>query len=282
MAEPSLRASFTRRRVVGGSLVLAGLLVGLVALWFGQAAFIATSFYSGFALLGLILLLTLFNARKKIPLPFLPILSASAWLQFHIYAGFLSVILFLIHVEFRIPTGLLEGILTVVFAIVTLSGIFGLFVSRLLPKRMRRSGEALVYERTPRHRREIRENVHELVLKAEETCESSTIPDFYVQHVEPFLSRPASWRLPFMSRERGSPTELYHELEARGRYLSDDEKELAAELREWVETKENLDFQESSMRLLKIWLFVHIPFTYSLILLGIAHAVIVLLYGGNG
>lgn len=282
MAEPSLRAAFSRRRLVGASIVLIAAALGLTAWWFGRTAMIATSFYSGIALLGLVILLALFNARKKIPLPFLPLLSASAWLQFHIYAGFISIFLFLIHIDFRFPTGVLEGILAAVFVIVTLTGILGLFISRLLPKRMRRSGEALIYERIPRHRREIRESVHELVITAETTCESSTIPDFYVEHVEPYLARPASWTLPFLSRERSSPTELYHELEARGRYFSDEEKELAAELREWIEAKENLDFQESSMRLLKGWLFVHIPLTYSLILLGIAHGVIVLIYGGNG
>ena len=63
--------------------------------------------------------------------------------------------------------------------------------------------------------------------------------------------------------------------------LKTDTTELRREVQEWIEAKENLDFQESSMRLLKGWLFVHIPLTYSLILLGIAHGVIVLMYGGN-
>src|ERR1051325_10724014 len=61
---------------------------------------------SGLVLLGVILLLTLFNARKK--LPFLPLLKASTWLQVHIYAGLFSMVLFLFHVGFKMPQGTLE------------------------------------------------------------------------------------------------------------------------------------------------------------------------------
>ena len=65
------------------------------------------------------------------------------------------------------------------------------------------------------------------------------------------------------------------------RYLSEEEKTIAMELREWIASRENLDFQESSQRILKGWLFVHIPLTASLILLGIAHGVLAIIYGGQ-
>ena len=64
-------------------------------------------------------------------------------------------------------------------------------------------------------------------------------------------------------------------------YLSDDEKVIAEQIREWIETKENLDFQEAAQRLLKGWLFVHIPLSGALLLLGGVHGVFVLLYGGG-
>ena len=51
-----------------------------------------TAFLSGWVLATLLVLLSAFNARKK--LPFLAIGTASSWLQFHIYAGFFSFILF--------------------------------------------------------------------------------------------------------------------------------------------------------------------------------------------
>ena len=147
---------------------------------------------------------------------------------------------------------------------------------------MRRRGEALIYERIPRYRRQLRDEVHALVIHAEETAESSTIPDFYLQRVEQYLAAPAPWILPFLREEQSASHDLLKELEARERYFSDDEKRLAEELHEWIETKANLDFQEASMRILKVWLFIHIPLSFSLILLSFVHGILVLLHGGNG
>ncbi len=240
----------------------------------------ATSIYSGAGLLGLTIFLALFNARKK--LPFLPLLKASTWLQFHIYLGFFSVVLFLLHIDFRIPSGVLEIVLAVIFSIVAVSGMIGLFISRTLPKLMNQSGQPASYERIPQLRRQIRESVQVLVLKAEETCESSTLPEFYLEHLSSYLeSRPSVYRSLNPSKRRLSHR-LMNELEARLRYLSDEEKVIASEIEEWIATKENLDYQDASQRILKGWLFIHIPFTWSLILLGIAHGVFALLYAGNG
>ena len=49
-------------------------------------------YLSGWLLLGVIVFLVLLNLRKKIPV--LPLGSAAAWLQFHIYAGWLAIALF--------------------------------------------------------------------------------------------------------------------------------------------------------------------------------------------
>ena len=53
---------------------------------------------------------------------------------------------------------------------------------------------------------------------------------------------------------------------------------LAAELREWIDAKSNLDNQLVGQRLLKLWLFLHIPASCSLILLGLVHGIIALRY----
>ena len=71
-------------------------------------------------ILALVLALTLFNARKK--LPFLPLASAATWMQIHIYLGWFSIFVFLLHIHFRVPHGLLEA---------TLAGVFCLGASQL-------------------------------------------------------------------------------------------------------------------------------------------------------
>ena len=236
------------------------------------------SICTGLLLLLLVLALTIFNARKK--LPFLPLVRAATWLQIHLYAGWFCLFIFLLHIHFRIPGGPLEITLATIFCIVVLSGIVGLYISRDLPARMAHSGEALLYERMPAFRRHIQRNVEDLIRKAESETESSTLGNFYVERLRHFFARVPSAFSALASAEPGLHP-LMAEMNALNRYLDDREKAIANEIRDWIETKQNLDFQYAAQSLLKLWLFVHIPFTYSLILLGFAHGVIATLYAAR-
>ena len=259
-----------------GVVVLVGAMFFLWLVW--RAALRPDTIFTGLLLLGLVLFLTLFNARKK--LPFLPLIRATTWLQIHIYAGWFCLFVFLLHIRFRVPNGAFEVTLALVFCIVILSGFFGLFISRDLPPRMARSGEPLLYERIPAFRLRIQREVEDLVRQAERETESSTLGNFYVQYLREFFThRPSA----FSALRRGERQwhALLAETSALDRYLDEREKAIAAEVRDWIETKHNLDFQYASQRLLKYWLFIHIPFTYSLILLGFAHGIVATLYAGR-
>src|SRR5439155_23813064 len=120
--------SLNRQKWIGLTffLLTSALMVRLHAQFAGRMPRI--SFLTGWVLFGLILALTLYNARKK--LPFLPLLSSEAWMQFHIYAGLLTGVAFAVHVSYRIPKGWFQGSLAGLYALVMLSGFFGLFVSR--------------------------------------------------------------------------------------------------------------------------------------------------------
>jgi hypothetical protein len=234
--------------------------------------------YTGLLLLFLVCALALFNARKK--LPFLPLVKAATWLQIHVYAGWFCFFVFLLHIRFHVPTGAMEITLAVIFCIVILSGVFGLYISRNLPPRMTASGETLLYERIPAYRLHIQRNVEDLVHKAEAETESSTLGDFYVQRLRDFFARVTPAISALASADRSLRT-LLAEMNTLDRYLNQQERTIANDIRDWIETKQNLDFQYASQRLLKIWLFVHIPFTYGLILLGVAHGIIATLYAGR-
>jgi hypothetical protein len=243
-----------------------------------RASFRPDAIYSGLLLFLLVLGLALFNARKK--LPFLPLMKAATWLQVHIYAGWFCLFVFLLHIRFQIPRGPMEATLAVIFCLVVFSGFFGLYISRSFPSRMVNSGEALLYERIPAYRLRLQRDVEDLVRKAEAETESSTLADFYVQRLRGFFARvpPATYAL--VSAEHRLQA-LLAEMNALDRYLSAQEKAIASDIRDWIETKQNLDFQYAAQRLLKLWLFVHIPLTYSLILLGLAHGLVATLYAGR-
>ena len=260
----------------------AGLIVASAVAWVLnlvlQISLRESAIYSGFLLLAVVLGLTFFNSRKK--LPFLPLVRASTWLQIHIYAGYFCFFIFLLHVRFSPPRGALETALAGVFCVVVFSGFFGIFISRFLPSRLMLSGEPLIYERIPAYRREIQIKVEALIRRAETETQSSTLADFYLGQLRPFFQR-----LPGAFDALGGidrrVNRLLKELTALNRYLDEAEKAIAAEMRDWIETAQNVHFQYAAQRLLKLWLFVHIPFTYSLILLAFVHAALAIIYAGR-
>ena len=268
-----------RRRVKGFAVLLVALVAIAFGAWLSEAALRPTAIYSGGLLLVILILLSCFNARKK--LPFLPVFNASAWMQFHIYAGLLSIALFLVHIRFRFPTGVFEIVLAAVFAIVSLSGLAGLYLTRRLPRKMTDYGEAVIYEQVPMRRRQIQDEAEALVLRAESELKSSSLTDFYLNELRPFLCDKPPMFFVLRSSRGSRQRELDEQIGSTSRYLAAEERPLLEELRELVDEKRNLDFQYASQRLLKLWLFVHIPFTYSLLILAIAHGALALSYGAR-
>lgn len=263
--------SFRGRRWLGcGVLALACLFSGLVyRAWTTHLR--RADLGSGLLLLGLVLLLALFNARKK--LPFLPLLRASTWLQVHIYAGLFSVWLFWLHTGGRVPRGGLESVLALLFLGVTASGFLGLALTRWIPVRLTIHGESLIFERLPALRAAVRLEVEELVAGSIKQTRSSTLADFYELRLQPYFARPSF----FLSHAIGYRKPLFKllsEVEALDRYLNASERTIMARITELIHAKDNLDFQFAGQSLLKGWLFVHIPLTYGLILFGLVHGIL--------
>ncbi len=263
---------FTRRVIL--SLTTAAVAGGLAVAWqLGRVALRPVATYSGWLLLALLLGLTFFNARKK--LPFVPLLSASHWLQAHIYLGWLACFVFMLHIGGRMPDGLVEAPLAFVFVFVAASGALGLWLSRWLPPRLTRSGESLVYERIPGLRHQLVTEVKEIVRAAEVETQSTTLADFYVRVLAGYFAHMPAWLAPLM----GGDAEHHRvklELAALRRFLSVREIAIADQLEELIDAKRNLDHQLAGQRLLKLWLFGHIPLTFVLLVFTAAHVWLVL------
>ena len=267
--------TFMRRRVV---LITILIFVGAACVFFNEVLSVllkANAYYSGFTLLFLLLLLTLFNARKK--LPFLPVLRASHWLQFHIYAGFLSVLLFGIHIGFRIPDGILEISLSILFGIVTLSGFIGLYLTRILPPIMTRTGESLTYELIPKFEPRLHRETLALVREAENTSEASAAGDLYLTHLSTFFKPCPTWLLVFRNSRKRLARAL-EQIDNMARFIGEEKSQVLEEMRSCVHRRHNLNVQKGSQFLLRGWLFIHIPFTYSLLIVSMVHVWIALSY----
>jgi len=232
------------------------------------------AYLSGWVLLVVMILLTLYNMRKR--LPFLSLGSSEAWLQIHIYAGFFTVVLFLIHLNFRMPTGWFEGTLAGLYVLVTVSGVMGLFFSRVLPRRLATRGGEVIYEKIPALRHALRQEAEALALSGGQPA----IAEFYVRHLSEFLASAKYFWAHFLDSRRPLNA-LVSELEELRRYLNESERATLEKLGELVRRKDGLDYHHALQTMLKLWLFVHLPLTYSLMIFSVVHVVLVFAFSGG-
>ncbi|GAB4152734.1 MAG: hypothetical protein Tsb009_28780 [Planctomycetaceae bacterium] len=236
-----------------------------------ETALLQTTFFTGWFLAGLIVLLAAYNIYKRFP--FLPLGSSSTWLQLHIYSGLLTSVLFLLHIGGRWPSGLFERLLAVVYLAVFLSGIVGLALTRTLPRRLSIRGEEVIFERIPTFIRQLREQVEQLVCQCVEETGSTAVPDFYLKHLKSFFERPRNLFNHLMHSEHPRH-QLMTSLQEHSDFLNEAERKTMQQIGELVMTKDDLDFHYSLQAVLKYWFFVHVPATYSLMVLMVFHAIL--------
>lgn len=256
-------------------VVLALLSWGLFATL--DASLRSTRFWSGWILLLLVLALAVFNARKK--LPFLPLGTATAWMEFHVYAGLFCIGIFLSHVGFVTPQGTLEWVLALLFTSVAVSGVIGLVITRMLPRRLNARGEAIIFERIPVLRTGLHQEVEQLVLQSAREVQTTTIAEFYTTRLADFFQKPRNLFAHWLDSE-GHFRRLERELWALDRYTNDREREILSEIHERMQLKEDLDYRWAQGVALKGWLFFHVPVTYAFLLVVASH--VMLVYGFHG
>jgi hypothetical protein len=269
---------FVQRRFRNAGLTL--IVLGAVWLWIRaqERALFATSFTSGYLLLAAVGFLALYNVRKK--LPFLPLGSSAAWLQWHLYVGMGTLVLFALHVGPKLPHGVLDSTLAAVYLLTAGSGLTGLYLSRTIPPQLARVGDEVIFERIPAFRRQICREAGDVVLASVAASGATTLADFYTGRLYDFFERSRGlWYglRPTTARRRALMREM-HDLR---RYLSDHEQGACERLFSLVRRKDDLDFQESRQRLLKLWLFAHIALTYALVLLALLHGLLAHAFHGG-
>ena len=270
--------TFAARRLIFGSafLVLAAaiLLVGSAL----SVLMYPVGHISGSGLLGMCVFLALYNVRKK--LTFLPLGRSAIWLQFHIYIGLLTGVVFAVHIGFRVPNGSFEIILALAYLAVFLSGVAGLILSRIIPPRLATRGEEVIFERIPVFIRRLREEVEDLVMQCITEADTSGVPAFYVDNLKPFFDRPRHYWSHLVHSTRPMHR-ILTDLEAQYRYLNDSELELVEQIENRVKTKDDLDYHYAMQRTLKSWMFIHIPLTYGLLILAVFHVILVNAFAGG-
>ena len=261
---------------IGVLLLAAASVVAMYFHWNVLPQMPHAAFLTGWVLLGAMVVLTVYNIRKK--LPFLPLGNSETWLQIHIYLGFFTTLLFLIHLKFRMPHGWFDTLLAALFLLVSGSGVVGLFFSRTLPRRLSSKGGEVIFEKIPGLRHSLQTQAEQLALGPAAT--SPAIADFYVNELAAFFAGPrTSWKhLIESSRAHQS---LQARLDMMRRFATEKERELLEKLSQLVRQKDGLDYHRALQLSLRLWLFVHIPLTYGLMLFTALHIVLVFAFSGG-
>lgn len=235
-----------------------------------------SSFFTGYVFIGCLFFLTALGMRKR--LSFLPQFgSVSFWTQVHIYVGLATFAIFGMHVNWRIPDGGLEVFLSVLYLLVAFSGVYGIYASRVLPKRLTAIDEEVIYERIPAFGQQLANQARGIVLEACETSE--VLAKFYTHRLINFFERPRS--LAYFIRPTGNRRrQLVGEIEALDRFLAEDQRIVSRKLAGLVQQKDDLDFHRAIQGRLKIWLFAHVGLTYSLLIVAIVHGVMAHAFSG--
>ena len=268
------------RRVTLPMIVFGVTAIGGFAALFWQSQVITLrlgepAILTGYTLLAAILLLGVFNARKKLSM--IPVGRGSTWLAFHVVLGIFAIALFWLHLGALWPLGFYEQLLAGSFYLVSLSGVVGYLLQKALPRRLTETRVEIIYERIPAELAEIRERVQALALECTEKSGSDTVAQHCIGTLNWFFQRP---RFQFSHLVGGDVARywLRGPGSAAGRYLNDVEKEYFDQIIALAELKSYVDRHFVCQGVMKKWLFLHIPLALAVIGLSLWHLILVNVY----
>jgi hypothetical protein len=216
-----------------------------------------------------------------------PIGTVQSWLRAHIWLTLLTIPLVLLHSGFRLGAPM-TTLLMALYGVVMVSGIYGLFLQHRMPGIMQeRLPTETVYEQIPYIR-------SRLALAAERMCNSFTpaapqsatagalavdpeseaaLVTFLQDQVMPYLNARRGGRFRLGDSRYSEDTFRFVKLKVTEAYRSRVE-----EIQAWCDERRMLDLQTRLHHWLHGWLFVHVPFSFLLLLLTAWHAFVTLFY----
>jgi hypothetical protein len=210
--------------------------------------------------------------------------SAMRWRKIHIFVGYLLIAAFISHSDFSLPDSGFEWALWAGFVLVTLSGIFGTYLAWSL-KTKRRIDEGVSYDRIPTLRAELARDVHAAVVETAPVSAQIALPglpklphdawimDLYTAPLRDFFQGPRNFTAHLTGSQRPLK-QLIDEIDNLSRYVDHQGQEKLATIKALVIEKDRLDFARVYLGLTKVWLFVHVPVTYALVVLTVLHVLV--------
>lgn len=259
------------RRTVSILVTAVALCIAWTICWIQEASLGHSAYFSGASCLAALLLLVLIGVRRRIPV--LNLGSVSMWTQFHIYTGLFATGVYVMHVPALLAGGTFEFGLSMLFWVVSISGFYGLYASRTLPKRLASIESEHRFDRMPWHRDQLAGIADGVLEDIEDPSAIRVLGAYYASYLKPFfVNRPSfSYVLvPTGGRRR----RLLDGLKELDRYLEDEGRSTSGRFAFLVRKRDDLDYQFALQLRLRVWLVVHAVFSVMLVSGGIIHAII--------
>ena len=228
---------------------------------------------------------------------------AKFWMRGHIWLGFLAFPLIVYHAAFGLG-GPLTTVLMLLFAIVWVSGIAGALIQHYMPAIMTREVPMeTIYDQVDSVLRQLCDEAEELMVQLVPAMEAVPVPEvvgdrtitrtvplsqatrdidskslqpirsLYSDKVQPFLLHPGNFGHELANAQVSA--KLFETVRQMSPGVLDP---FVDDLENICEEKRQLDKQVRLHKILHGWLFVHLPLSWALLILGGIHAVIALRY----
>jgi hypothetical protein len=208
--------------------------------------------------------------------------AAMRWRKTHIFLGYLLIAAFISHSDFSLPDTAFEWSLWAGFVLITLSGIFGTYLTWSL-KAKHVIDDGVSYDRIPTRRVELARDVQAAVAKTDAAATAIALPapphdawirDLYATRLRDFFQGQRNSTAHLIGSQRPLKR-LTDEIDNLSRYVDQRSQGKLAAIKSLVVEKDRLDFARVYLGLAKCWLFVHVPVTYALIVLTVLHVIVV-------
>ena len=239
----------------------------------------------------------LLSLRKKFPVWRMG--RTSTWMRGHLWLGLISYPIILFHAGFSFGKGTLTWWMMAIFTVVIVSGVVGAILQHYMPRMMTREVPyETIYAEIPRIRGQLVDEADMKVAEVTGVMSESAMAQAsggtggvvvtVVQmedEVREELTRFYDSELrPYIEKEGGKGCAIAMRQTSIGMFanlrtlLPDVIHPVVADLESICEEKRELDHQIRMHRILHGWLFIHVPLSLALLLMGVVHAVIALRY----
>ena len=266
-----LSSMFSRGAAVNLALVSAAFALFVLENWRRDIGLHDFQFFNGWTLVTCIVVMMLLTWRKKVVI--LPLGRVRFWLLVHYYVGFLTVAVFIVHTKYEFPGSLLNWLLWSLFVLVSVSGLLGAAISKILPPRLEAQSERILFDRIPLFRAQLAAQADAIARESVQDGNTRSIARLYMDTLSDFFAGPRNI-VAHLAASKVPQSRLLGQLSAIERYLDDAGKDRLQKMRDLVEAKSNLDFHYTNGGLLRLWLFVHVPATYALLVAIVVHVVL--------